>query len=119
APCPPDSSFGCRSSCHSSCDTFNLPVCSAKCTPACTCNEGFAFQSADSDVCVPIDSCNVTCQQNAHFAPCYRQPLETCAILGIHYQPSKHCMPRCVCNDGYVLSDEPIPRCINKKKCAM
>ncbi|XP_073457747.1 zonadhesin-like isoform X2 [Aquarana catesbeiana] len=116
-PCPPNSSYGCRSPCYSSCDSLPLTACTGKCTPACMCNEGFVFQSADSDVCVPVSSCEVTCQENAHFVPCYRTPLPTCDNLGIHYQQSRYCMPRCVCDDGYVLSNEPNPRCINKKKC--
>ncbi|KAM5131921.1 alpha-tectorin-like [Mantella aurantiaca] len=118
-PCPPDSSSGCRSPCYSSCDALHLTACHEGCTPGCTCNEGFVFQSADSQVCVPVTSCTVTCHENSHFAPCYRQPLETCATLGIQYQPSRRCMPRCVCNEGYVLSNDPEPRCINKKKCRL
>ncbi|XP_072282176.1 zonadhesin-like [Pyxicephalus adspersus] len=115
--CPSDKTPGCRSPCYSSCDTLNLTACHDTCTKACVCREGSVFQSVDSDVCVSIESCKVTCPENSQFVLCYRQPRETCTTLGIKYQPSQFCMPRCVCNDGYVLSNEPNPQCINKKKC--
>ncbi|XP_068099359.1 serine protease inhibitor swm-1-like isoform X2 [Hyperolius riggenbachi] len=115
--CPPNASPGCRLDCRSSCDTLNLTLCSKECLSLCECNEGFVFQSKESDVCVPVQTCHVTCPQNSHFNECYKQPQVTCDTWGIHYQQSEKCFPRCLCDDNYVLSDEPAPRCIKLKTC--
>ncbi|XP_069803640.1 accessory gland protein Acp62F-like [Dendropsophus ebraccatus] len=57
------------------------------------------------------------CPAYMTFNECTRTPKETCDTLGIHYQPSEKCTSRCVCIDGYVLSNEAEPRCVKKTKC--
>ncbi|XP_075046064.1 zonadhesin-like [Mixophyes fleayi] len=117
-PCPPKAFYGCKSPCFSNCDNLNSTgVCNKMCVYNCTCMEGYVFQSKNSDVCVPVSSCKVICPENMTFRECYRIPQETCETLGIHYEPSEKCMHRCVCNDGYVLSNEATPRCIKRSKC--
>ncbi|XP_056398280.1 von Willebrand factor-like [Hyla sarda] len=62
-------------------------------------------------------SAQSTCPTYSTFRECTRTPQETCETLGIHYQPSETCTPRCVCNDGYVLLSYAEPRCIKETKC--
>lgn len=115
--CPPNSSLSCKPPCFNTCDNLNATSCKESCVLKCHCTEGYVSKSEDSSECVPVSSCTVTCPAYMTFRDCSRTPPETCSTLGIHYVPSRTCMPRCVCNDGYVLSNEVQPRCIKKTKC--
>ncbi|KAM4014873.1 mucin-6-like [Anomaloglossus baeobatrachus] len=115
--CPPNSVFECKPLCYNTCDNLNATSCKTSCTPQCHCREGFVFQSEDSYTCVPVSSCGVSCAPNMVFRECTRTPQETCETLGIDYRPSETCMPRCVCDDGYVLTNDSEPQCIKTKKC--
>ncbi|CAN2390085.1 hypothetical protein PRIEUP_LOCUS121, partial [Pristimantis euphronides] len=113
--CPENSFWSCKPLCLNSCDNLNAAGCSNACEYACHCTNGHVLQSAKSPICVPVSSCNVTCPAKMIFRECTRTPQETCDTLGIHYEPTEKCMPRCVCVDGYVLTDEGI--CIKKTRC--
>ncbi|XP_053307401.1 von Willebrand factor-like [Spea bombifrons] len=118
-PCPPNTVYGCMRQCYSNCDNLNstYEACIEICKLGCDCPEGYVFQSKDSKVCVPVSECAVSCPEGMDFIPCYRFPLQTCDTLGIHYVPSRYCRPRCVCKEGYVLSNDPKPHCIKKTLC--
>ncbi|XP_040277641.1 von Willebrand factor-like [Bufo bufo] len=115
--CPPNSVVSSKSLCFNTCDNLNATTCNKPRTSQCHCIEGYVFQSENSQECVPVSSCKVTCPAYMTFRECYKIPVETCNTLGIHPVPSETCTPRCVCIDGYVLSNEDNPQCINKKKC--
>ncbi|XP_063293248.1 mucin-2-like [Pelobates fuscus] len=117
--CPPNTQYGCKRICFSNCDNMNstTEACILLCELGCDCMEGYVFKSKDSSVCVPVSECAVICPQNMEFRPFNRLPQETCKTLGIHYTPLKSDLLRCVCKDGYVLSNEPTPTCIKKSQC--
>ncbi|KAM4650608.1 uncharacterized protein O3C94_013325 [Discoglossus pictus] len=117
--CPPNTKFGCKSTCFNNCDNLNSTsdVCNKMCMLGCNCIEGYVLESKDLNVCVPISQCKVSCPERMTFNPCLRTPRLSCATLGIHYTESRVCMPRCVCNEGYVLSNDAERKCIKTSQC--
>ncbi|KAG8548794.1 hypothetical protein GDO81_024132 [Engystomops pustulosus] len=105
--------------CYNNCDNLNstTEACVKPLVYGCDCMDGYVYQSATSNVCVPVSSCNVICPPHMHFDPCLTSYRPTCSTL---YKPpilSKGCLPRCVCNTGYVLSDAPVPTCVPIVNC--
>nr|AAI70097.1 Unknown (protein for MGC:196824) [Xenopus laevis]AAI70099.1 Unknown (protein for MGC:196826) [Xenopus laevis] len=115
--CPQDMVYGCKRICYSNCDNLNSTSegCIEICKLGCDCKEGFVFQSKNSNTCVHPSSCKVSCPENMTFKPCNRFYRETCSDRNLNQVPSEVCMPRCVCNDGYILSDAL--HCIKVNQC--
>ncbi|KAM4650565.1 mucin-6-like [Discoglossus pictus] len=118
-PCPPNMVYGCKRICYSNCDNLNstTEACIKPCWLGCDCIPGYVFQSSTSNVCVPVSQCNVICPAHMTFNPCLTVPRPTCATLGQKQKPTLYCMPRCVCDAGYVLSNDVVPRCIKIRQC--
>ncbi|KAM4703751.1 uncharacterized protein WCC33_012255 [Rhinophrynus dorsalis] len=117
--CPPNTRQGCKRQCYSNCDNLNstTEACNKMCEMGCDCLDGYVFKSKGSNICVPVRECQVSCPEHSKFNECYRFPRKSCATLGMHPVPARFCMPRCVCDEGYVLSNEIVPRCIKIKEC--
>ncbi|OCT73565.1 von Willebrand factor-like [Xenopus laevis] len=119
-PCPSNMIYGCVRTCYGNCDSLNstIDVCNKMCKIGCDCKEGFVFKgSNDSKTCVRVSACKVSCPKLMKFIPCYKELRKTCNTMN---KPSVHlntCTPRCVCNKGYILSNERIPRCIKISEC--
>ncbi|KAM3923683.1 uncharacterized protein RB166_012660 [Leptodactylus fuscus] len=112
--CPLNSVYISKPFCYNTCD--NLNACYEPTMP-CQCIDGYVFKSQDSYECVPVSSCKANCLPYSTFNDCYRIPLETCENLGATYTPGQKCMARCVCIEGYVLTNNANPQCIKKTKC--
>uniref|UniRef100_A0A803JTT6 Serine protease inhibitor swm-1-like n=1 Tax=Xenopus tropicalis TaxID=8364 RepID=A0A803JTT6_XENTR len=117
--CPADMVYGCKRVCFSNCDNLNSTrdVCILMCPIGCDCKEGFVFKSKDSNTCVPVSACKVSCPQHSTFIPCYTHSRKSCRTKDDPETSSGTCSPRCVCDKGYILSDEPDPRCIKISEC--
>ncbi|OCT73564.1 uncharacterized protein LOC108696918 [Xenopus laevis] len=121
--CPPNMIFrGCKRSCFSTCDNLNRTSenCYEPCTLDCDCMDGFVFQSAESSVCVEVSACKFSCPANMRFDPCLKINRRTCAMLNTAPILYPSCMPRCVCDEGYVIADEreENPKCIKISECS-
>ncbi|XP_069058158.1 mucin-5B-like [Pleurodeles waltl] len=58
-----------------------------------------------------------TCPANMHFNNCSTACPMTCQRRGRFFPCMRQCVPRCVCNDRYVLNDTSSDRCIPEKQC--
>ncbi|XP_077116280.1 uncharacterized protein LOC143770494 isoform X2 [Ranitomeya variabilis] len=105
--------------CYNNCDNMNstTEACIKPLWYGCECIDGYVYQSATSNICVPLSCCTINCGPNMHFVPCLKAYRKTCATRNKPPVKVKGCLPRCVCNDGYILSDDPVPVCIKKWKC--
>ncbi|XP_056399437.1 alpha-tectorin-like [Hyla sarda] len=110
---------GIKRTCYNNCDNLNstTEACVKPLFYGCNCMDGYVFQSATSNVCVPVSSCNVLCPPNMHFDPCITSYRKTCATRNLPSVLFKPCQPRCVCNNGYILSNAPVPVCIKIIQC--
>ncbi|MEE6481966.1 hypothetical protein FKM82_013085 [Ascaphus truei] len=110
--CPPNTKYGCKRTCFGNCDNLNsmAEMCFFSCQLGCDCKGDYVFKSRESNVCVPASQCNVSCPKHMHFDPCLRTPRPTCDTLGKTPALYQDCMPRCVCDWGYVFDN-------NKKVC--
>ncbi|KAM4651351.1 serine protease inhibitor swm-1-like [Discoglossus pictus] len=115
--CPPNAIRpDCRKICFSNCDNVNQMSegCIEPCWIGCDCKEGYVFKSKDSNVCVPTSQCKVSCPKHSTYNPCLKTYRQTCDTLGKEPSPSKECLPRCVCDEGYVLNGRV---CIKISEC--
>ncbi|XP_071969247.1 alpha-tectorin-like [Engystomops pustulosus] len=115
--CPdPYTTFRQKRMCYNNCDNLNstTEACVKPLFYGCDCIDGYVYQSATSNVCVPVSSCNVICPPHMHFDPCLTSYRPIC---GKKTLPASVCLPRCVCDPGYILSDTPVPVCIRIINC--
>ncbi|KAM4652879.1 serine protease inhibitor swm-1-like [Discoglossus pictus] len=115
--CPPFSvEVGCRKTCFYACDNLNQmsEACILPCWFGCDCKEGYVYESKDSKVCVPISQCKVSCPEHSTFNPCLKTYRQSCYTLGEKPHASEKCLPRCVCDEGYVLNEG---ECIKISEC--
>ncbi|XP_069058157.1 mucin-5B-like [Pleurodeles waltl] len=58
-----------------------------------------------------------TCPANMHFNNCGTACPMTCHRRGKFFPCTRQCVPRCVCNDRYILNDSSSDRCIPEDQC--
>uniref|UniRef100_A0A803J7T0 TIL domain-containing protein n=1 Tax=Xenopus tropicalis TaxID=8364 RepID=A0A803J7T0_XENTR len=111
--------YGCMRTCYSNCDNMNstIDACTKMCLMGCDCKDGFVFKSKDSKRCVPVSECKVTCPKHMTYNPCTKETRKTCATMNKPPVPLKPCKPRCVCDKGFILSNDHVPRCIRISEC--
>ncbi|XP_031762437.1 serine protease inhibitor swm-1-like [Xenopus tropicalis] len=120
SPCPANMFYHCKRTCFNNCDNLNSMSdagCTRVCRLGCDCKEGYVFKSKNSNTCVPVSACNVSCPEHSAFIPCYRYGRKSCSSSNMEHMPSQTCSPRCVCNKGYILTDDLFPRCIKTSTC--
>ncbi|KAG8433708.1 hypothetical protein GDO86_012169 [Hymenochirus boettgeri] len=119
-PCPPNMIHRCVSLCYSNCENLNNTVdpCISLCPiQGCDCINGLVRLTPSSNICVQPTQCNVICPPNMHFEPCLHSYRPTCATRTQDQTVFPYCLPRCVCNTGYILSNDPVPHCIKLRQC--
>uniref|UniRef100_A0A8C5Q4G1 TIL domain-containing protein n=1 Tax=Leptobrachium leishanense TaxID=445787 RepID=A0A8C5Q4G1_9ANUR len=115
--CPPTQEWGCKKTCHRNCDELHIvrPQCTQQCAYGCECKHGLIFKSKDSKECVPYDQCQVNCTQNMHYNPCARAYDTTCKDLRESDESTGICVPKCVCDKGYIFNSGS--QCIPISEC--
>ncbi|XP_071969243.1 IgGFc-binding protein-like [Engystomops pustulosus] len=119
--CPENSTYRDHGFCYLRCDNIDTfspeDVCILPLAFGCTCDDGFLEQTRTSGEplqCVRPKDCNVTCGPNKTFVPNAYGCQPTCdepIVPKICYQQRS---PKCVCNDGYILSGK---NCVKPTEC--
>uniref|UniRef100_A0A6I8SBD3 TIL domain-containing protein n=1 Tax=Xenopus tropicalis TaxID=8364 RepID=A0A6I8SBD3_XENTR len=114
--CPTNMVYGCMRTCFSNCVNLNstTDTCNRGCMMGCDCKDGFVFKSKDSTTCVPASECKVTCPKHMTYNPCTKETRKTCATMNDPPVTLDSCLPRCVCDTGFILSSERFPHCISE-----
>ncbi|XP_063292168.1 SCO-spondin-like [Pelobates fuscus] len=110
--CPPGKIFRCANDCAESCQYLNgNKICTMDCAFKCACPADTYLQD---NTCVPASQCRVDCFPNSHFDHCPGFQEVYCDTLKKERVPNNKCYPRCVCNEGYVLSEF---KCVKISEC--
>ncbi|KAM9298985.1 keratin-associated protein 10-9 [Gastrophryne carolinensis] len=118
--CQSDMEYTCRRTCFGNCDQLNstTEACTLQCNWGCECkNSSYVRLSSTADICVKPSSCKVTCPENMHFESCFSGSEPACKTEEMPSSPPQ-CIPRCVCNNGYVRHYTKSGRsCIKPSDC--
>ncbi|XP_075134194.1 serine protease inhibitor swm-1-like [Leptodactylus fuscus] len=120
--CPENSTYGGYGTCYLTCGNVGTVDALGKACPlillyTCKCNEGFLAQSGTSGEtvqCVRPEECKATCGPNKHYEPYGSGCQPTCEDPIVPKICDKECSPKCVCNEGYVLSGN---NCVKPTEC--
>ncbi|XP_075462300.1 zonadhesin-like [Ascaphus truei] len=120
--CPPRRHLApCDGSCQLTCDNDKSPPqsCSTDCNPRCVCDEGYILLSEGSSDCVTKDQCPIIeeCPHHMHYKDCASCPLTCDNYQSPPQNCTMDCIPRCVCDDGYILLLEGSSDCVEKYQC--
>ncbi|KAJ1132116.1 hypothetical protein NDU88_010445 [Pleurodeles waltl] len=112
--CPAGSNYSCNVTCVKYCD--NIADATLKCndTCRCACPEDYVFHSDTNLVCVRISACQTKCEPNMHFEQCAPDIPASC---GTPTPDIEGCNPKCVCDDGFILSSNEPRICVSKSEC--
>ncbi|XP_069057918.1 venom peptide SjAPI-like [Pleurodeles waltl] len=58
-----------------------------------------------------------TCRANMHFKNCGSGCPVTCGQRGKFFSCTKPCVARCACNDGYLMEDLRLFKCVPRDHC--
>ncbi|KAM4652325.1 alpha-tectorin-like [Discoglossus pictus] len=102
--------------CAPSCDTANEIdlVCNVMEESGCICNDGYIIQSNNSATCIPSSECKVSCPPNMHYDTKASGCQEQCIDMMISILCPVKIRPQCVCDHGYILSEN---ECITVQSC--
>ncbi|XP_044138275.1 serine protease inhibitor swm-1-like isoform X2 [Bufo gargarizans] len=118
--CPPNSKYDVIGMCDTNCSNIGKPLkgpCFDIGILSCKCDEGLLPQTGTHDEnvqCVKPEDCKVPCGPNQHYKFCGSSCPATCKEPKGPENCLAVCSPRCVCNEGYVLSGKT---CVKPTEC--
>ncbi|XP_040277626.1 zonadhesin-like [Bufo bufo] len=118
--CPPNSKSATTGVCDTNCaNIVNFPkgLCIKIAILTCKCDAGLMPQTGtygESVQCVKPEDCKVPCGPNQHYEFCGSACPPTCEEPNGPENCITMCSPKCVCDEGYVLSGET---CVKPTEC--
>ncbi|KAM4651760.1 zonadhesin-like isoform 2-T2 [Discoglossus pictus] len=120
--CPPNSHHRGGRSCQRSCVNVNKPLmaCTLNIVYGCFCDKGYILKHSVRPTgpvnCVPPTECDVTCPPHMHYEPYATGCQPTCSEPEVQAPCTLENQPRCVCDEGYMLSDN-YSNCVPLTEC--